>query len=171
MTIRPLTRDAVLSPNGKFRYSLSRGWGSGPPVLWCMLNPSTADAQLDDATIRKCMGFTDRWGYMQMTVVNVYAYRATDPKDLATAGYLVGSRNDEFIEAAARCAAFAVAAWGQNARKEDARHTAELLLKHLPGKVYTLGLTKDGAPRHPLYRPYEVERLPLRRHTFDLEEA
>ena len=78
--------EAVISQDERHRYSLTRRWGDGPRVCcWIMLNPSTADATTDDPTIRRCIGFTHAWGYDALTVVNLYAWRATDPADLRNA--------------------------------------------------------------------------------------
>ena len=78
--------EAVISQDERHRYSLTRRWGDGPRVCcWIMLNPSTADATTDDPTIRRCIGFTHDWGYDALTVVNLYAWRATDPADLRNA--------------------------------------------------------------------------------------
>ena len=78
--------EAVISQDERHRYSLTRRWGYGPAVCcWIMLNPSTADATTDDPTIRRCLRFTQGWGYDALTVVNLYAWRATDPADLRNA--------------------------------------------------------------------------------------
>ena len=99
-------KQAVLSDCGTYRYRLWRKWGCGSPLLFVMLNPSTADAEVDDATIRRCLGFADAHGFGELEVVNLYAYRATDPADLKRAGYPVGPDNDAHIEDAMHaCAA------------------------------------------------------------------
>ena len=78
--------EAVISQDERHRYSLTRRCGNGPRVCcWIMLNPSTADATTDDPTIRRCVRFTQAWGYNALTVVNLYAWRATDPADLRNA--------------------------------------------------------------------------------------
>src|SRR5580765_5070589 len=105
---------ATISPDGKYRYLLSREYEDGMfgTVLFVMLNPSTADATKDDATIRRCVGFTKRWGYSTLEVVNLFAFRATHPRDLWKADDPVGPDNDVTISDAVRRAQLIVAAWG-----------------------------------------------------------
>jgi hypothetical protein len=104
---------ADLSPCGTYRYLLGRRIGGGDRVgLWVMLNPSTADANEDDATIRRCIGFARREGCGLLEVVNLFAYRATDPAALRLADDPVGPANDHFISKAVERAALVVVAWG-----------------------------------------------------------
>lgn len=92
-----LARSAVISEDGLYRYRLDRRWGYGPRVAWIMLNPSTADSEAEDATSRRVQAFSRRWGFSALTVVNLYAWRATDPTDLWTAQDPVGPENDRHI--------------------------------------------------------------------------
>lgn len=144
-----MNRGAVLSDDKVYRYTLTRRWGDGKPVVWVMLNPSTADAEVDDPTITRCIRFTERWGYQAMTVVNLFAFRATDPRRLKTARDPVGPFNDTAIMDAISEAAFVVAAWGTwgSTFKRD-KEFLELIGAQ---KVKALGVTGDGDPRHPLY--------------------
>jgi hypothetical protein len=105
---------AVLSDCGEYRYELRRTWGADdePLVCWVMLNPSTADADQDDPTIRRCISFSNRWGFGRLVVVNLFARRATDPKELLHGGDPVGSANDASTLAAALEADRVIAAWG-----------------------------------------------------------
>jgi hypothetical protein len=80
--VAEIERTATISDCGRYRYTLGRTWSDEPPVLFVMLNPSTADADVDDNTISKCIGFAKRWGHGGITVVNLYAWRATNPKEL-----------------------------------------------------------------------------------------
>lgn len=135
---------------GPYRYRLWREWnGSLPSCLFVMLNPSTADASQDDPTIRRCIGFAKRWGFGRLDVVNLYALRATDPRELRKHASPIGPRNDLAVgEAMLECRSI-VAAWG--ARGEPT-HAARML-DHAPKwrDVFCLGVTLGGAPLHPLY--------------------
>jgi hypothetical protein len=144
---------AVISTCGRYRYRLDRTWDAALPVAtFIMLNPSTADATVDDPTIRRCLGYAHAWGCGALTVVNLYAWRATKPADLWNAADPVGPGNDAYLTAAAQSATTSfgrlVAAWGAHA---DPWRIAEVLA--LPGmdRLTALALTKGGQPRHPLY--------------------
>ena len=152
------TRSAVISPCGRYRYRLDRRWADGPSIAWIMLNPSTADSNTDDPTIRRIRAFSRAWGFGALTAVNLYAWRATDPRDLWQAPDPIGPENDAYlVEACAE--SDVIAAWGANARPG---RIAEVLA--LPGmaRVQALEVTKAGQPKHPLYlrgdltpRPWE----------------
>jgi hypothetical protein len=149
---------AVISECQRFRYLLTRGWhgGTRSNLGFVMLNPSTADAESDDPTIRKCIGFAQQMGYCGIVVTNLYAYRATDPADLKRAGYPAGPENDAYLERAAKNMSVdtMVCAWGAEARGMSRPTEVLSLLRKLGVKPHALALTKDGIPRHPLYLPY-----------------
>jgi hypothetical protein len=148
-------RYAELSLDGIYRYNLERRWAEGPMALFVMLNPSTADAAVDDPTIRKCIGFARRWGMGGVRVVNLYAARATDPKALRDFSDPVGPVNNTAIERAVHESPIIVAAWGANPGPLPGRIPHVKALIRAGGKdAMTLGLTKHGQPRHPLYAPY-----------------
>lgn len=87
---------AGLSPCGLYRFWLTRCWAPAKPcALFIMLNPSTADHEQDDATIRKCIGFARRWGMGSIRVANLFAYRATKPDDLKRADNPIGGLSTE----------------------------------------------------------------------------
>lgn len=150
---------ADISDDGVYRYRLGRRWQpERGTVLWVMLNPSTADGLVDDQTITKCCGFSSRWGYGAIDVVNHYAYRATQPDDLIAAhraGVNVrGPRNAMVVVEAIQNADLIVAAWGATIRKVEragARPMALLTVARDMGKtVHRLGaLVGKGDPRHP----------------------
>lgn len=107
-----MNRSAFLSECGVYRYELTRTWGDGDRLLWIMLNPSTADADLDDPTIRRVIGFSRGFGYSGAIVANLFALRSTDPKALRTHPDPVGPANNAMLAQLARRSPFAVCAWG-----------------------------------------------------------
>lgn len=139
---------AKISPCGRYRYALGRRWGDGGTVAFVMLNPSTADATMDDPTIRRCMGFAKTWGYGGLVVANLYAYRATKPADLWKVADPIGPDNDQHLVWVAEGCDQIVAAWGAHAKPD--RIAAVLALPGMD-RLTALALTKDGQPRHPLY--------------------
>src|SRR5262245_34051042 len=100
MTRMAIHASARFSRDRRYRYSLSRRFGDGPTSVFIMLNPSTADAERDDPTIRKCVGFCRRWGVGELHVVNLFAFRAVSPFDMKKADDPVGPRNRRAIEQA-----------------------------------------------------------------------
>jgi hypothetical protein len=148
-------RSALISDDGRYRYVLGRRWApDGPVATFVMLNPSTADATVDDPTIRRCVGFSQHWGMAAVHVLNLYAYRATKPADLWKADDPVGPENyrrlmNHVLQARIRRDPFVVA-WGTNAKPDRVAEFVDSLgvwADHLT----CLGTTKAGAPRHPLY--------------------
>ena len=113
------------------------------------LNPSTADEHKDDPTIRRCIAFAKAWGYDGLCMTNLFAYRATDPKEMMLAADPIGPQNDQVLTERASKAAVVVAAWGA---KGDFQGRAAWARAMLPNLHY-LRLTKDGHPGHPLYLP------------------
>lgn len=149
--------NAVISPCEQYRYMLERIWGRDHRlVTWVMLNPSTADAANDDQTIRKCRKFTQTWGYDGLRVVNLYAWRATDPRELWKAAYPVGPDNFYHIAMWAKSAALVVCAWGKTGPDELRSVEVKNQLKAIGCKPHYLRLNKDGNPGHPLYLPGEL---------------
>lgn len=155
-------RSATLSECGTYRYELSRVWSlDGPRVLFVMLNPSTADHDVDDPTIRKCSGFAKRWGFSGLVVVNLFAFRATKPADLKKAEHPVGELNrDYLLNGALECDEI-VCAWGAHGKLHGRGLYVRTLLKahgERRGGLKCLGMTKGGQPRHPLYLKNDTER-------------
>lgn len=149
---------AVISPCGKYRYLLERKWGIGLPwVTWIMLNPSTADAENDDPTIRRCIRYSKDWGYGGLYVVNLFAWRATNPAELKRVIRPVGPENDHYIgHAAANCKEI-IAAWGVHGSYQDRNKIVANMLKGYP--ISALALTTSGNPGHPLYLPSDAKRI------------
>lgn len=159
-----MKRSAVISECGRYRYSLERCWDDGlPMVTWVMLNPSTADAETDDQTIRKCVGFARKWGAGRIRVVNLFALRSTDPRALRTSASPVGPGNNNAIVEAARRSAVIVAAWGAHGKLIGRDGYVRWLVDAQDRRLSCLGVTKDGHPRHPLRLPYSTELVWLER--------
>jgi hypothetical protein len=143
-----VSKGAKISEDGRYRYALLRRWGDGPFVTFVMLNPSTADAEVDDPTIRRCIGFAKRWGFDALHVVNLFALRATDPRELAKADDPIGPENDLYLMRHALAEGPMVAAWGAHPM---ARERAKAFTDRMFVRWSALGTTADGYPRHPLY--------------------
>jgi Uncharacterized protein conserved in bacteria len=149
-------RSAVFSEDGSYRYSLARWWDNEVQArdIWIMCNPSTADSMVDDATIRRCIGFSRRFGSGGFVVVNAYGFRATKPAVMwaaAEAGTdIVGPANDGWIKAHLMTAVGRViVAWGAHPRP-DRCYEVDQLIRAEGREPLCLGVTKDGMPRHPL---------------------
>lgn len=146
-----LFAQASISACGKYRYTLQRIWSYGPRrICWILLNPSTADGNVDDNTIRRVVGFSQRWGFHQAIVVNLFAFRATDPRELLEADDPVGPFNDHHIWKSAQCSEIVVAGWGSHGDYRGRDKRAELLISRI-ADLWCLGTTNAGAPKHPLY--------------------
>lgn len=147
-----LETDAVISDCGKYRYLLRRTWDYAKPrALFVMLNPSTADASVDDATIRSCVRLSRGLGYGSFEVVNIFGFRATDPDELTKAPDPIGPDNERVVIAAIERCDIPICAWGAFPL---AQRKSSFLLGHIKSRrpaAFCFGKTKVGAPRHPLY--------------------
>lgn len=166
MNLFPDLAGADFSPNRSYRYRLWRTWDPSLPIFaWCMCNPSIADEDDLDPTLRKVLGFTQRFGGGGFIVVNLFALVSTDPKGLATARYPVGPENDRAILSAWLDASRFIVGWGKVGGRYHWRVT-DVLTKladgvvWTPGKLQCLRTTKEGHPEHPLYVPYTVTPRP-----------
>ena len=149
-----MIESAVIDSTEKYRYLLTRIWDEDLPLaVFIMLNPSTADAEHDDPTIRRCIGFAKDWGYGGIKVVNVFAYRATNPKELLNVIDPIGPDNYKYIKNAVANAGIVVAAWGATYLKNRQAYKDAINTIRNAGidKIYCLGTTNSGHPRHPLY--------------------
>lgn len=153
-----MTKTAIFSDCRTWRYALLRIWDSSKPMACFIgLNPSTADEVQDDPTIRKCMGFAQRWGNGGLLMLNLFAWRATMPKDMfaaqAAGKDIIGPANrlDDLLRMAHHGTNTVVAAWGKHGGYRGQHATAVLRQRGL----HYLKLNKDGSPQHPLYIPYE----------------
>jgi hypothetical protein len=151
----PLIKRASLSPCGRYRYRLSRTWDvSKISLAFVMLNPSTADSEFDDPTVRRCMSFARREGYGGIHIANLFALRTPSPAALWKAEDRIGGVEAEraIVEAAELAkdtGAPIVCAWGADARGRGS-FTIEAM-RSRGARLVCLGKTRDGSPRHPLY--------------------
>jgi hypothetical protein len=148
---------AYIDKTGTFRYWLKRDVGDGPPLGWLMLNPSTADASLDDPTIRRVIGFTRAWGYGQAWVTNLFALRATDPAELNRHDEPRGPENEAHVLLMAVACPVVVCAWGATVDKVRHRWIDVAAIVERNSLAMCLGSTKAGYPRHPLYVRADTE--------------
>jgi hypothetical protein len=159
---------AIISSCGQYRYMLERKGltASDRLATFVMLNPSTADAQQDDATIRRCKGFARSWGCGRLVVVNLFAFRATKPSDMKAAADPVGPDNDRAIYQAADEAANTggkiVCAWGAHGSFKDRDKVVLAILGRFLIEPVSLGENGDGSPKHPLYLPSDAKPLAYR---------
>lgn len=152
-----MKKTAVLSPCRKYRYELHREWGDGGMCAFIGLNPSTADETEDDPTIRRCIGFAKSWGYGSLCMINLFAFRATQPADMKKALDPVGPQNLATLEKIYAEARIVVAAWGAHGTYKG---QGAICLRKFPGLHY-LSLTSSGAPGHPLYLKSDLRPKPF----------
>lgn len=149
---------AGMSECQRYRYTLLRRLDRGDTKLvFIGLNPSTADAHHDDPTIRRCIGYARAWGMSSMWMLNLFAFRATDPADMRAAPDPIGPENDATIDCICQDATMIVAAWGVHGTYLGRDNVVRDRLK---GRLHALRLTRGGHPAHPLYLPAELKPQP-----------
>jgi hypothetical protein len=154
---------AEFSPDEIYRYTLTRQWSDEKCVSWLLFNPSKATLTTDDPTIRKCIGFSRRWGFGRLVILNLYAVRSTDPRAVTRMGNgAIGPMNDFWILNSLKESGRLICAWGcaQHAPEIDSRiaRIMESIREKLPElPMWCLGYRKDGHPRHPLMVAYETK--------------
>lgn len=161
---------AIISPCGLYRYRLERDQlmpallatneQQGKTIAFFGVNPSTADASLDDATVRKWTGFCRRWGAARFIVGNVFAFRSTDVKALRTQMQVVGPDNFAHMEQIAADADVLVPCWGDRGKVPKSLHhhidKTRAFLAAQGKPMLTFGLTAGGDPKHPLMLAYDT---------------
>lgn len=156
---------AVFSPCKRYRYLL--GWpakiGGRGIALFVLANPSTATAEKTDPTVARCIAYATRWGYEWCRVVNVRAWRETDPRKVPADPIAIGPKNDAVIACQARRADIIVCGWGKlgGARGEEVL----ALIRRSGGAPHALKFNNDWSPAHPLYlradaQPFRIEHAP-----------
>lgn len=154
---------ALISPCTEYRYWLRRPceslFSDRGPAFFVMLNPSVADAEVDDATIKRCRGFARDWGCDGLLVANLYAYRSTDSGILWLVKDPVGPDNDFWLEKLLEENPSVICAWGAEADVERVKSFLEIASRKM-AKLWCLGTTKNGSPRHPLYVKGNQQTIP-----------
>jgi hypothetical protein len=141
-------KDAAFSPCRRYRYALWRTWNKNKPgVLFIGLNPSTADETNDDPTLKRCISYAKAWGYGSVCIANLFAYRATKPKDLLARKRVIGKDNNHWLIKLASEADLVVAAWGNHGQYQHRASQVKAMLRPL----HFLKLTQQDQPSHPLY--------------------
>lgn len=162
-------RTCHFSPCRTYRYALRIIWDKGrKPKMFIGLNPSTADEDNDDPTLRRCIDFAQRWGHGGLVMTNAFAFRSTDPEPMIAIGEAaIGEENTvRYLEhIASECAGKPIAAWGTNVRRVKWGPQGKLNrndeLKICMGPLDCLRVTKEGYPEHPLYLPKTLEPIPF----------
>ncbi len=153
--------EAVISSDGRYRYTLTREWNKrgSKTINWLMCNPSIADANILDPTIKKCIKWSVLWGFDRLIVTNVFAYRSTDVKQIYKIDDPVGPDNDFYLEQTfGMCKdGLVVVAFGNNGNHLSRNLVVETLATIAGADLYCLRTTKYDLPEHPLYIPLNTE--------------
>ena len=152
----------IFSPDRVYRYTLLHRWTDllNPQlktVAWIALNPSTADENQLDPTLRRIRGYSAAWGYNSFMMLNAFAFRATDPREMERAADPNGPENDAYLLAETAKVDLVVCAWGTHAALNQRQQRLLELLKDRP--LHYLRLTKNGYPSHPLYLPKNLKPI------------
>jgi len=153
-----MQKRAEISSCGKYRYALSRIWDDEKrKVMFIGLNPSTADEEKDDMTIKRCLSYTRQWGYGGIVVANLFALRSTDPSALMRCADAVGPANDSWLRTLAEKAGLIVAIWGNLGSYLN----RNLVVKSMFPNLMCLGTTAKGQPHHTRGLPDGLNPIPL----------
>jgi len=156
-------KSAVFSTDRLYRYRLARRWDTGSGIVtWLMMNPSIADEQIEDNTIKRCIEFSNRFGYAGLEIVNMFGLISTNPIALVLHPEPVGPGNDQAILDAAAVSQCFICAWGALPKPSmvaRARRVSRML--HAAGtNLHVLAVTKGRSPRHPLYLEPNLAPVP-----------
>jgi len=156
---------AEFSPCRRYRYFLKRSWDSlfpsGRLAAFLLLNPSTANEVSNDNTVTRCIGFAKAWGYSGLFIINLFAFRATNPAAMLSAKDPVGPENDVWIERAGGLADIVVAAWGNNGSHLGRSTVVQKKFQEMGIGLQCLSVTGAGQPEHPLYLKSNLSPQPF----------
>lgn len=152
--------NAILSPDRKYRYCLTREWDSSKPnLVYILLNPSTADETINDPTISRCIDIAKYNGFGSIKVMNLFAYRATQPPDMKCQCDPVGPENDKYLLEETKDSIILLA-WGNHGNFMNRSAAVVTLLQDK--ELFCLAKNKSGEPKHPLYIKTETKLHPFR---------
>jgi len=154
-----MERSATFSECRTYRYALNRVWDkSSPNILFIGLNPSKADETIDDPTILRCIKFAKEWKLGRLSIVNLFAFRSHDPKDLLTVKDPIGPKNDLILKKLISKHETVVLIWGNNGNYLKRNEKVLKLIKN----PLCLKINKNGAPSHPLYLKSNLKPIPYK---------
>lgn len=152
---------ALYSPCENYRYALTRTWdAAGKRLLFVMPNPSKATELQNDPTVERCERRARALGFGAFQVTNIFAWRETDPHQMRKAAEPIGPQNDAILRQGVEWADLIIAAWGAHGAHLDRGPAVAKLLRDTGHPLTTLGLTKHGHPKHPLYIRYSQAPIP-----------
>jgi hypothetical protein len=156
--------DAIFDAERKNRLRLRRIWNERLPQLaWCLTNPSKAGERVDDPTVRKLQTYTRLLGFGGISLVNVFPWCATNPKEIhkreETEELIV--QNLGMIQGEADTCEMMICGWGRNGLIDSRSNRVRAWLLKYRAKVYALRLLRDGEPEHPLYLPKHLKPIPF----------
>lgn len=156
------TKGAEFSPCRRWRYTLWRIWDpSRPYCAFIGLNPSTATETVNDPTVSRCINYARDWKYGGMYMLNLFAWRATDPADMKASEEPIGAENDDAILKTAKGAGLVICAWGNHGAYRDRSKHVRRTLHDAGITAHCLTTTGSGEPGHPLYLRADSKPTPL----------
>ena len=154
--------NAVFSEDRKYRYFLLRVWDRRKPkCVFIGLNPSTANEVQNDPTVTRCRNYARFWGYGGLHMLNIFGFRATDPKVMKTQEDPNGDENDHWLVKISKNAGIVICAWGTHGAYRERGKEVISMLDNAGVALHCLGETKDGFPKHPLYLRADAKPQPF----------
>ncbi len=146
----------IFSAERAYRYVLRRQCSDAVAetprrIAWIGLNPSTADEVTLDQTLATVCRYSKKWGFSEVIMLNLFAFRATDPRNLKRAEDPIGPDNDRHLLTEVSAAERVIACWGDHGRFSGRDEEVSDLLRADGVAFECLQRNKSGTPRHPLY--------------------
>lgn len=153
---------AVFSDDRVYRYTLTRAWNPAlPTAMFIGLNPSTADENRLDRTLRRVIDFVTREGCGALVMANLFAFRSKDPHQMKRAPDPIGPQNDAWLARLLASSELVVCGWGIHGAFRQRSTDVRMLLRSASSKARCLGLTATGEPLHPLYLKATTPLIPF----------